>query len=105
VTVTSIRYRVPDLAETHRFYRDILGFSVAEGGGVLTCALRHGAEVKFEQADVAAHQADKASRYWKIGLTMPDLDRAVAHLEDAEREKLFAGNALAFYRIDLAVDA
>ena len=81
MTVTSIRYRVPDLAETRRFYRDILGFSVAEGGGVLTCALRHGAEVKFEQADVAAHQADKASRYWKIGLTMPDLDRAVAHLD------------------------
>ncbi len=81
MTVTSIQYRVPDLAKTRRFYRDVLGFLVAEDGGVLACALRQGAEVRFEQADVAAHEAGKASRYWKIGLTMPDLDRAVAHLD------------------------
>lgn len=81
MTVKSIQYRVPDLAKTRRFYRDILGFSVAEAGGALTCSLRHGAEVRFEQANVAPHEASKSSRYWKIGLTMPDLDRAVAHLD------------------------
>lgn len=81
MTVTTIQYRVPDLAKTRRFYRDLLGFPVAEDGGALTCRLRHGAALRFKQADVAPHEADKASRYWKIGLTMPDLDRAVAHLD------------------------
>lgn len=81
MTVSTIHYRVPDLAETRRFYRDVLGFSVTESAEALTCSLSHGGQLKFQQADVTRHEAGKNSRYWKIGLTMPDLDRAVAHLD------------------------
>ncbi len=81
MTVSIIHYRVPDLAETTRFYREILGFSVAEDAEGATAAPPYGAQLQFRQADVAPHRADQASRYWKIGLTLPDLDRAVAHLD------------------------
>ena len=42
---------------------------------------RDGAQLIFREGALAAHEAVNHSRYWKIGLTMPDLDRAVAHLD------------------------
>lgn len=82
MTVHAIHYQVPDLAEIERFYRTVLGFSVVHDSEALTCQLTSGARLVFHQADVDPHEAYKTSRYWKIGLTMPDLDRAAAHLRE-----------------------
>lgn len=81
MTVKAIHYRVPDLDRTRRFYRDVLGFDAVDESGTLICALPQGARLLFHEAAVAAHESAGRSRYWKIGLTMPDLDRAVAHLD------------------------
>ena len=81
MTVRSIHFDVADLDQTRRFYGDILGFGVAEAQGALTCAAPHGASLVFRETPVAPHVATGNSRYWKIGLTLPDLDRAVAHLD------------------------
>ncbi len=80
MTVRSIHYQIPDPGAARGFYRDILGCEIADENGVLTCGFSHGARLVFHEAPVALHEAAKDNRYWKIGLTMPDLDRAVAHL-------------------------
>ena len=81
MTVKVIHYRVSDLGLTRQFYSDVLGFDVADEGKALTCSLPNGARLVFHEAPVERHEAKKDGRYWKIGLTMPDLDRAVAHLD------------------------
>lgn len=81
MTVKTIHYQVADLEKTRWFYRDVLGFEVVDAGTAMKCALPRGAALVFEEARVAPHLAAKDSRYWKIGLTLPDLDRAVAHLD------------------------
>lgn len=81
MTVEAIHYQVPDLELTRQFYGEVLGFEVRDEGQQLLCNLIHGARLFFAEAPVTPHEATKDARYWKIGLTMPDLDRAVAHLD------------------------
>ena len=81
MTVKALHYRVSDLGLTRQFYGDVLGFEVADEGKALICSLPNGARLVFHEALVERHVANKDGRYWKIGLTMPDLDRAVAHLD------------------------
>lgn len=81
MTVKAIHFQVPDLDQTRRFYRDVLGCETAKEGDALVCALPQGARLFFRDGAVATHEAQKDGRYWKIGLTMPDLDRAVACLD------------------------
>ena len=80
MTITQISYQISDLTAAEAFYRDVLGFETIRAPSRLTCQARHGAELRFQQADVAQHAPDPQGRYWKICLTMPDLDRAAAHL-------------------------
>lgn len=81
MTVSAIQYQVNDLAAMERFYRDALGCEVTSQNGSVTCAFPQGARLEFHEAPVTQHEAAKDNRYWKIGLTMPDLDRAVAYLD------------------------
>ncbi len=72
--------QVHDLEAQGRFYRDLLGMSVFAAGRLgfdeqgCCLSLRPGAK--------APHKADAEGLYWKIGITLRDLDHAVSYLKD-----------------------
>ncbi len=75
--------RVQDAAALAAFYTDLLGMrdlgqagSPALGYDPRQCLL------VFDEADVAPYEAAPHDFYWKIGITVRDLDRAVAYLRD-----------------------
>ncbi len=80
MTITQIIYQISDLTAAEAFYRDVLGFETTRTLSRLTCRAHDGAELRFQRADVAQHAPNPQGRYWEIGLTMSDLDRAAAHL-------------------------
>ncbi|WP_298853628.1 VOC family protein [uncultured Ruegeria sp.] len=78
--LSALRLRIADPDRQTVFYRDILGMSVREDGS----NWRLGYE--GEDADLlllpggGGYTHDRGQRYWKIGLTVPDVDLAAAHL-------------------------
>lgn len=78
--LTALKLRVADPDRLAEFYRDALGMKVhAEGE-----ARRVGYD--GQDADLlllpggGGYVADRGQRYWKIGITLPDVDLAAAHL-------------------------
>lgn len=72
--------RVRDAGAQSAFYGDVLGMRDF-GSGLLgyasdCCCL------EFTEARVGPHQPDLQNLYWKIGITLRDLDRAVAYLRE-----------------------
>jgi len=73
--------RVPDLDGLSAFYGDLLGLYVVEGPGHLCVSVGPDcADLEFRLAEVAPHDPQPDDFYWKIGLTLGNLDAAVAHL-------------------------
>ncbi|NOC92199.1 VOC family protein [Ruegeria sp. HKCCD6604] len=78
--LSALRLRVADPDRLAAFYRDILGMSVGPADT--------GHRVGYDGADAdilllpggGGYTHDKGQRYWKIGITVPDVDLAEAHL-------------------------
>lgn len=81
--LSGVRLRVADPAALAKFYVTALGMSARETDGVW--------RVGYQGADAdllllpggGAYQHDRGQRYWKIGITLPDVDAAVARLRTA----------------------
>ncbi|WP_050604921.1 VOC family protein [Ruegeria sp. 6PALISEP08] len=78
--MSALRLRVGDPDRLAAFYRDMLGMSVRSEG------LSHRVGYEGQDADLlllpggGGYTHDRGQRYWKIGITVPDVDLAVAHL-------------------------
>ncbi len=78
--LAAIRLRVANPDALASFYRDALGMSVRVDGEV-----RH-VGYPGQDADLVlmprggGYTHDRGHRYWKIGITLPDVDLAAAHL-------------------------
>jgi len=72
-----IIYRVADPARAEAFYRDILGMWDGVDGLGFGDA---GARLRFMAGDVEHHKPGPDKAYWKIGITLRNLDHAVAYL-------------------------
>ncbi|WP_299638240.1 VOC family protein, partial [uncultured Ruegeria sp.] len=78
--LSALRLRVADPDRLDAFYRDVLGMSVREA--------ETGRRVGYDGADAdllllpggGGYTHDRGQRYWKIGITVPDVDLAAAHL-------------------------
>lgn len=78
--ISAVRLRVADPEGLALFYRDVLGMRVdRQGSG---CRVGYNSE----DADLlllpggGGYTHDRGQRYWKIGITVPDVDLAAAHL-------------------------
>ncbi|NOD94138.1 VOC family protein [Ruegeria sp. HKCCD4884] len=77
---SALRLRVDDPRQLAAFYRDILGMSVREEGANVRVGYAG------EDADLlllhggGGYTHDRGQRYWKIGITVPDVDLAATHL-------------------------
>lgn len=80
--ISSHTMRVPSLEGLVEFYSGILGMRTVQDDAQ-TCAFALGpdcAQLIFRVADVTAFESQPNDFYWKIGLTVRDLDAAVEHL-------------------------
>ncbi len=77
--------RVRDLTDILDFYCRLLGMHVFEGE-VNTLRVGYHPEschIVFRKTDVSAYSTQPNDFYWKIGITVPDLDASVAFLKDS----------------------
>ncbi|NOD33018.1 MULTISPECIES: VOC family protein [unclassified Ruegeria] len=78
--LSALRLRVADPLNLAAFYRDILGMFVREEGANVRVGYAG------EDADLlllpggGGYTHDRGQRYWKIGITVPDVDLAATHL-------------------------
>ncbi|UUV05646.1 VOC family protein [Ruegeria sp. YS9] len=78
--LSALRLRVADPDRLAAFYRDVLGMYVGQA--------ETGHRVGYDGADAdilllpggGGYTHDRGQRYWKIGITVPDVDLAAAHL-------------------------
>ncbi|MCV6587261.1 MAG: VOC family protein [Marinibacterium sp.] len=77
--IDEIRFDVADPAALAPFYGNVLGFDVAQAGRDLVASVpAQGTRLRFCAADVTPASPEATDLYWKIGLTLRDLDHAVA---------------------------
>ena len=80
--LSALRLRVADPDRLAAFYRDILGMSGWPNRNRRTTV----SVMTVQDADLlllpggGGYTHDKGQRYWKIGITVPDVDLAAAHL-------------------------
>ena len=78
-----LRVRSPDVLA--RFYVERLGMTLSKQGEALVLGYGgHGAALELRQAtSPRAYEQRREDRYWKIGITLPNVDIAHAQLSDA----------------------
>lgn len=83
-TIKTHHLRVNSLEGLTGFYRDVLGMQVfhADAGRLEFGFDPAGGHVVFHRADVAPFVARANDFYWKIGITLRDLDAAVSYLRE-----------------------
>lgn len=84
--ISALSLNVSDPANLSSFYRDVLGMSLlADNGRVASLGYEgEGARLELVRSDQPApYQHDRNDRYWKIAITLPDLDVAFAQLRSA----------------------
>ncbi|WP_170336848.1 VOC family protein [Ruegeria arenilitoris] len=78
--LSALRLRVADPGRLADFYRDVLGMSVSHEGPNLRVGY------PGQDADLLlmpggnGYSHDRGHRYWKIGITLPNVDLAASHL-------------------------
>lgn len=80
--ITSHHLCVPDLDQLPGFYGEILGMRIVErSSDAISFEIGPAcAHLSFRRADVRTAEATDSDFYWKIGITVRDLDVAVSHL-------------------------
>ena len=75
---------VADLTHLQEFYRDALGMRAFEGDGKSKRFgyVDQGCFLQFDQRDVSPYEPAPNDFYWKIGITLHDLDAAIAFLKE-----------------------
>ena len=80
--LAKIRFRATDIAPLKAFYQDLLGMRVFDASS--PSALGYGSQgclLSFRAGDYAAYEAGARDLFWKIGITLRDLDAAVDYLD------------------------
>ncbi len=78
--LAALHLRVADPAGQAEFYRRALGMMPRQEGSAWRASYPgNGAEIVFEPGG-GGYFPDRGQRYWKIGITLPDLDRAADRL-------------------------
>ncbi len=79
-----VRLRVTELLGLVAFYRDILGMTVFEQGEVVCLGYdQTGAQLELQLIETdRLYRYSKTDEYWKIGITLPDVDLACRCLRD-----------------------
>ena len=78
--MSALRLRAADPRQLAAFYRDILGMSVREEGPNVRVGYAGEDADLLLQPGGGGYTHDQGQRYWKIGITVPDVDLAAAHL-------------------------
>ncbi|WP_417454640.1 VOC family protein [Kiloniella sp.] len=80
--ITGTYFRVPDFSDICEFYADLLGMTIVRKDADCIVFSFNFSEncLVFQKADVAAYQAGQKDFYWKIGITLKNLDEAVSYL-------------------------
>jgi catechol-2,3-dioxygenase len=82
MSFSTLHYQIPDLTGIAEFYRDILGMrELATPNGVSYGFTGNACKLNFETEDVAPYEAKSEDLYWKIGVTLRNLDHAVEWLK------------------------
>lgn len=81
MSLKTLHLGVADLNRSLAFYRDLLGMEVLQAGAERV-VLSYGqiSLTLWWRPDSEPYRAGPRDRYWKIGLTLPDVDRAVERL-------------------------
>ncbi len=83
-SITGPHFRVQSFTGLSDFYGDLLGMKAIATGNNST-AFGYSSKqshVEFHRAEVAPYQPQANDFYWKIGITLRDLDAAVGYLRD-----------------------
>ncbi|WP_052741686.1 VOC family protein [Kiloniella litopenaei] len=80
--ITGTYFRVSDFSNLHAFYADLLGMSVVrkDDDSIVFSFDPSQNSLVFQKADVAPYYAGPHDFYWKIGITLKNLDQAVSYL-------------------------
>ena len=75
-----LRLRVPDVECVKKFYCDILGMTITDKG---LCYAADGLKLVFEQTATKKRSSTGRDGYWKIGITVKDLNSVVNDVRKA----------------------
>ncbi|WP_417432045.1 VOC family protein [Kiloniella sp.] len=80
--ITGIYFRVPDFSGICEFYADLLGMTIVrkDADCIVFSFDPSKNNLVFQKADVSDYYAGPHDFYWKIGITLKNLDEAVSYL-------------------------